>query len=839
MAERGSEFKYTSIELLKTQHLGSGSYGGVYKAKCDGLLCASKIVHPTLFDPNDPGSSSYLSNFWKECQLLSRVRHPNVVQYLGVCYDPSTRLPVLLMELCNENLSMFLERSPGPLSYSIQVNICHDIALALVYLHSNGLIHRDLTGNNVLIIAGPRAKITDFGMSKLISANPRMSALTLCPGNMLYMAPEALDDTKRYTTKLDIFSVGVIIIQIITREFPNPAKRLRQVFAPGFNEPLMQVVPETQRRKNHIKLIPDFHPLKPVALHCMGQKENQRSSALELSERLCGLKQNSQSVKMAEKKSGGGDVQELEQQVVEQGISTETKAKETRQYQATGAEQTTVNTLQKKVKRKLTISKRSHSEEESNRAVVGQNVAAQTTEREHLQEQLKDSEKLVCHLQQQLEQSYLQRAVPVEEEREVQPQRKSTRLELETSKAIQKTSSLGHAATTVRVGSRFELGTSKATPNTSQQGRGTTTGKVGNRGELGTSKATPNTSQQGCGTTTGKVGNRCELGTSKATPNTSQQGRAGAATTVVEMRWTEGGRAPERMCRGSVVVHGDTAYFRPASSQKVFSYQSSLESWSLLPDNPHESFSLAFVDGSLTSVGGWDKTFTGSLLSLIEGGGDGEEEGEGRWVMIYPPMPTPRRSTTCFTIDKSLIGVGGYGVGGDLATVELMNTETKTWSTCCPLPQKSSQLSGTLHANTLYLAGGYHLDSPSKSVFACSVRYLQSSHSLGSKLQRRFSRTRSTIWREILSLPVAHSTLVSFHGELLAIGGKIEPQTPTNSIYRYNYLRDVWEFVGRAGGRERYWCFAVSLPLEQLLMVIGGCTKDSIIIDNVDICQAE
>ena len=785
MAERGSEFKYTSIELLKTQHLGSGSYGGVYKAKCDGLLCAAKIVHPTLFDPNDPGSSSYLSNFWKECQLLSRVRHPNVVQYLGVCYDPSTRLPVLFMELCNKNLSTFLERSPGPLSYSIQVNICHDIALALVYLHSNGLIHRDLTGNNVLIVAGPRAKITDFGMSKLISANPRMSALTLCPGNMLYMAPEALDDTKRYTTKLDIFSVGVIIIQIITREFPNPAKRLRQVFAPGFNEPLMQVVPETQRRQNHIKLIPDCHPLKPVALHCMGQKENQRSSALELSERLCGLKQNSQSVKMAEKKSGGGDVQELEQQVVEQGISTETKPKETRQYQATGAEQTTVNTLQKKVKRKLTISKKSHSEEESNRAVVGQNVAAQTTEREHLQEQLKDSEKLVCHLQQQLEQSYLQRAVPVEEEREVQPQRKSTRRELETS------------------------------------------------------KPTPNTSQQGRGTTTWKVGNRCELETSKPTPNTSPQGRAGAATTVVEMRWREGERAPERMCRGSVVVHGDTAYFRPASSQKVFSYQSSLESWSLLPDNPHESFSLAFVDGSLTSVGGWDKTFTGSLLSLIEGGGDGEEEGEGRWVMIYPPMPTPRRSTTCFTIDKSLIAVGGYGVGGDLATVELMNTETKTWSTCCPLPQKSSQLSGTLHANTLYLAGGYHLDSPSKSVFACSVRYLQSSHSLGSKLQRRFSRTRSTIWREIISLPVAHSTLVSFHGELLAIGGKIEPQTPTNSIYRYNSLRDVWEFVGRAGGRERYWCFAVSLPREQLLMVIGGCTKDSIIIDNVDICQAE
>ena len=78
-------------------------------------------------------------------------------------------------------------------------SICLDIALALVYLHSNVLIHRDLTGNNVLMTAGTRAKITDFGMSKLATGNPRMTALTLCPGNLLYMSPEALDEAKSYT----------------------------------------------------------------------------------------------------------------------------------------------------------------------------------------------------------------------------------------------------------------------------------------------------------------------------------------------------------------------------------------------------------------------------------------------------------------------------------------------------------------------------------------------------------------------------------------------------------------------------------------------------------------
>ena len=146
------EFAYRNIELYKSESLGSGSYGEVCKTKCDGLLCAAKIMHPTLFDLRDPGTASYLHKFREECHLLSLARHPNIVQYLGTYHDPDTRLPVLLMELCNENLTSFLERSTGPLLYHIQLNICHDIVLALVYLHSNSLIHRDLTGNNILIL---------------------------------------------------------------------------------------------------------------------------------------------------------------------------------------------------------------------------------------------------------------------------------------------------------------------------------------------------------------------------------------------------------------------------------------------------------------------------------------------------------------------------------------------------------------------------------------------------------------------------------------------------------------------------------------------------------------
>ena len=319
-AQTRREFVYRNIELYKEDSLGTGSYGGVCKAKCDGLPCAAKIMHPTFFDLRDPGTISYLSKFEEECRLLSLAQHPNVVQYLGTYRDPDTRLPILLMELCDENLCRFLGRYPGPLLYHIQLNISHDITLALVYLHSNGLTHRDLTGNNVLMIAGVRAKVTDFGMSKLASVNPRM---TLCPGNVQYMSPEALEEPPSYTDKLDVFSFGVLLVQIMTRQFPNPGPRFQVVDTPDdprFPEGNVRVaVPETQRRSAHFKLIVDTHPLKAIAVSCLKGKEREHPSAQQLSNMLSELKrapQYTESLQQAQTGVvGGREVDSLRGQV--------------------------------------------------------------------------------------------------------------------------------------------------------------------------------------------------------------------------------------------------------------------------------------------------------------------------------------------------------------------------------------------------------------------------------------------------------------------------------------------------------------------------------------------
>ena len=293
MATPVRELWFGVTEIFPDETLGIGSYGKVSKAKCGQLPCAAKLLHDTMFGNNDPGIRKFVERFQQECQFLRMIKHPNIVQFLGTVRDPRSRRLALLMELMDESLTRFLERSTGPLPYHTQLNICHDVALALAYLHSNDIIHRDLSSNNVLLIGeGSRAKVTDFGMSKLIGMNPRMTpAQTQCPGTPTYMPPEALVNPSRYSNKLDCFSHGVLTIQIVTREFPNPTDATTTV--EDLRSPtgiIHMPVPERERRRKDIDLVDPNHPLLPLALHCLKDRDTERPSANELCGRLATLK---------------------------------------------------------------------------------------------------------------------------------------------------------------------------------------------------------------------------------------------------------------------------------------------------------------------------------------------------------------------------------------------------------------------------------------------------------------------------------------------------------------------------------------------------------------------
>ena len=317
--ERTASVGFKTVQLLKDQTLGIGSYGKVCKAKCDDLLCAAKLIHETLFDPTAhqliaPQREHRLPmrRFEQECDFLSTIRHPNIVQYLGLYRDPDTGLPALLMELMDDSLTHFVESSTQPIPYHIQVNICHDITLAISFLHSNSIVHRDLSSNNVLLIGNAvRAKVTDFGMARLGDQNPRATHLTftMCPGADVYMPPEAVRNKPVYTEKIDCFSFGVITLQMLTRQFPKPGDRRKEIEInhPGLPRGTFEmIISETERRQNHISIINPNHTLLQVSLDCLKDSDVERPSAQQLCERVAALKESpeySESVRDAEERN--------------------------------------------------------------------------------------------------------------------------------------------------------------------------------------------------------------------------------------------------------------------------------------------------------------------------------------------------------------------------------------------------------------------------------------------------------------------------------------------------------------------------------------------------------
>ena len=286
--------KCGAVEIYIDDVLGIGAYGKVCRAKNGQLLCAAKLLHDTMFQYNDPGIHTWAKKFEDECKFLSTIKHPNIVQYLDTIKIPESGRSALLMELMDKSLTHFLKQSSGPLPYRTQVNICHDVALALAYLHIKNVIHRDLSSNNVLLAgAGHRAKVTDFGMFKLVNMKAHMTAtkLTQTPGTPPYMPPEALIEPPRYSNKLDCFSHGVLTIQIITRNFPDPGNSCRYIDDPNYPDRRVSVsIPEKDRRKKDIDLIEPDHPLLPIAMKCIKDKEEERPSANELCKQLGSLK---------------------------------------------------------------------------------------------------------------------------------------------------------------------------------------------------------------------------------------------------------------------------------------------------------------------------------------------------------------------------------------------------------------------------------------------------------------------------------------------------------------------------------------------------------------------
>ena len=174
------------------------------------------------------------------------------------------------MERMNENLRRFLERHRGKLTIQEQIRISHEITQGVAFLHqlTPPMVHRDLNDKNVMFTFDGVAKIGDFGQSKLRHGSCLTSAQ---PGMVLYMPPEALDDNNsKYDESLDIFSLGVLMLEIGIQQQPMASYV-------GIGS-----TPEIKRRAKDLQKMGDLHPLKPFILLCLNNDQKQRPKAAQM-----------------------------------------------------------------------------------------------------------------------------------------------------------------------------------------------------------------------------------------------------------------------------------------------------------------------------------------------------------------------------------------------------------------------------------------------------------------------------------------------------------------------------------------------------------------------------
>lgn len=206
--------------------LGKGAFGHVVELKMyGGANCAGKKIHETFLDPQNLGVEHVVDKFVTECELMSKLHHPNIVHFYGITFLPDSVSPILVMEKLEKSLDDFIETtSAKDMSLFLRLSILHDVAKGLVYLHSYQpsapIVHRDLTARNVLLTITKEAKIADLGNSRIINTTSLSKSLSQTPGTLVYMPQEALGKPAVYGTSLDIFSFGHLSLYVLSHRFP-------------------------------------------------------------------------------------------------------------------------------------------------------------------------------------------------------------------------------------------------------------------------------------------------------------------------------------------------------------------------------------------------------------------------------------------------------------------------------------------------------------------------------------------------------------------------------------------------------------------------------------------
>ncbi|KAE9607358.1 hypothetical protein Lal_00026920 [Lupinus albus] len=269
----------TELDFSNSARIGKGSFGEILKAHWRGTPVAVKRILPSLSEDR-----LVIQDFRHEVNLLVKLRHPNIVQFLGAVTD---RKPLMLITeyLRGGDLHQYLKEK-GSLNPATAINFSMDIARGMAYLHNepNVIIHRDLKPRNVLLVnsSADHLKVGDFGLSKLIKVQSSHDVYKMTgeTGSYRYMAPEVFKH-RRYDKKVDVFSFAMILYEMLEGEPPfanfepyEGAKRAAEGHRPIIRE--KGYTPE----------------LIELTEQCWAADMNQRPSFIDILKRLEKIKEN-------------------------------------------------------------------------------------------------------------------------------------------------------------------------------------------------------------------------------------------------------------------------------------------------------------------------------------------------------------------------------------------------------------------------------------------------------------------------------------------------------------------------------------------------------------------
>jgi serine/threonine-protein kinase len=204
--------------------LGKGSMGTVYKA-LDPLLERTVAIKTINFAADDPEMAEYEARFYQEAKAVGGLNHRNIVTVYDVA--KAGNMPYLAMELLDglELGSLLTGGKPLPVAHTL--DIAAQVADGLAYAHERGVVHRDIKPANVMVMHDGLVKIADFGIARMRSAE-RNPDNTPVLGSPRYMSPEQVL-RKRAEAKSDIFSLGVVLYEMLTGKPPFSGAALNAI----------------------------------------------------------------------------------------------------------------------------------------------------------------------------------------------------------------------------------------------------------------------------------------------------------------------------------------------------------------------------------------------------------------------------------------------------------------------------------------------------------------------------------------------------------------------------------------------------------------------------------